>query len=445
MKLHYLKSATIIVESKNVQILCDPWLIDGEYYGSWCHFPPYIFKDSDFENIDYIYISHIHPDHFNRETLKKLNSSIPVLIHKFTSPFLKKNIENLGFQVIELEHNKRTYLKNGVHINILAADDCNPEICGKFFGCGIYQSSDDKSSAQIDTLAVIDDGEYTIVNVNDCPIQLAESVAKKIKNNYNKIDFLLVGYTGAGPFPQCFRNLGDQRKSLGENKKLQFLNQGVAYINYLNPTYFMPFAGTYTLAGKLSELNDFRGVPELQEAVEFMKDKIGNSLPVLLNSKQYFDLSLKQSSGKYIPENKNEKKQYIENTLSKVRFSFENDPIPTLTELMELAESAYIRMAKVRKSIQFSSATNIFIPLTEGKSLKISMNDKGFSVVDQKDTDDEVNYVTMTVDPRLLYLILKGPKFAHWNNAEIGSHIEYVRKPEQFERGLYHCMSYFHA
>ena len=40
--------------------------------------------------------------------------------------------------------------------------------------------------------------------------------------------------------------------------------------------------------------------------------------------------------------------------------------------------------------------------------------------------------------------ILSGPKNAHWNNAEIGSHLTFERKPDNYERGLYYCLSYFH-
>ena len=44
MKVRYLTSASVIIEHKNTKILCDPWLVDGEYYGSWCHYPKLDFK-----------------------------------------------------------------------------------------------------------------------------------------------------------------------------------------------------------------------------------------------------------------------------------------------------------------------------------------------------------------------------------------------------------------
>ena len=54
-------------------------------------------------------------------------------------------------------------------------------------------------------------------------------------------------------------------------------------------------------------------------------------------------------------------------------------------------------------------------------------------------------FILMDLDFRLLYRILRGPKFGHWSNADVGSHIKYTKKPNIFERGIYHCMSFFHS
>ena len=106
MKITHINSATVIIESNNVKILCDTWFVDGEYYGSWYIYPPLEIKENYFDDIDYIYLSHIHPDHFSRQSFLKLNKNIPVLIHSYASPFLKMNVERIGFEVIELSPSK---------------------------------------------------------------------------------------------------------------------------------------------------------------------------------------------------------------------------------------------------------------------------------------------------------------------------------------------------
>ena len=62
MKVTYLNSASVLIEDKNVKILCDPWLDGEEYFGSWGIYPPYDFRPEIFDDVDFIHISHIHPD-----------------------------------------------------------------------------------------------------------------------------------------------------------------------------------------------------------------------------------------------------------------------------------------------------------------------------------------------------------------------------------------------
>ena len=44
MKIKLFRSATLGINTKDYNLLTDPWLTDGEYYGSWCHFPYYDLK-----------------------------------------------------------------------------------------------------------------------------------------------------------------------------------------------------------------------------------------------------------------------------------------------------------------------------------------------------------------------------------------------------------------
>ena len=100
MKLTYHNSASVVIQENDTKVLIDPWFLNGEYFGAWGIYPPYDFKPEEFDDVDYIYISHIHPDHCSPITLSKLNKKIPILIHDFPEKFLKSNIQQLGFKVI---------------------------------------------------------------------------------------------------------------------------------------------------------------------------------------------------------------------------------------------------------------------------------------------------------------------------------------------------------
>ena len=249
MKITQLNSATNMIEdSVNdscVKILCDPWLDGEEYLGSWAMYPQYNFKPENFSDVDFIYISHIHPDHSSVNTLSKLNKKIPVLIHNFPEKFLKNKIENLGFKTIELEHGMRVRLKNNLHVNIMAADNCDPNVCGKIMGCGLSEVR--FKTTQIDTMVIFDNGKQVIVNTNDCPFDIAKNTASIIKSVYHKIDALLIGYVAASSWPHCYNLSEVEKKEEARKKQNAKLETAKKYIELLQPKYYIPFAGRYTL------------------------------------------------------------------------------------------------------------------------------------------------------------------------------------------------------
>ena len=449
MKTTFLASSTVIIESNNTKVLMDPWLLDGEYYGSWYHYPKLKLNLDLINSCDFIYISHIHPDHFSKKSMELINKKIPVLIHNYSSKFLKFNLEKFGFTVIELDNSKDFILRNDFKIKIIAADNCNPELCSKFFGCAMIENN--YQSTQIDSMALIHDQNFSILNVNDCPYELSNSSIDTLLNDKPKgIDLLLVGYAGAGPYPQCFIMPENEKFEESKKKERQFLNQGLNYINHVNPKYFIPFAGTYILGGYLSELNKFRGVPNIEDAIDFLSRNIEKaSKGILLKSYQQFDLI----SEKIIETNENDivseelidKENYLKK-ISSNKYDFESDPNPTLEEILDYIPNSFLRFKAKKDEIKFTSDTKLIITLPENKYLYIDLNEKtSYKIMDKFDLVNEERFVKIALDFRLFLRILKGPKFAHWNNAEIGSHITFERKPNIFERGLYHSYCFFHS
>ena len=78
MKTTFVNGACVIVESSGLKIICDPWLTGETYYGSWSIYPPLQIDDKILQDIDLIYVSHIHPDHLHGLSLDKINKDAPV-------------------------------------------------------------------------------------------------------------------------------------------------------------------------------------------------------------------------------------------------------------------------------------------------------------------------------------------------------------------------------
>ncbi len=447
MKIKLFRSATVGIILENYKILMDPWLTDGEYYGSWSHFPKFDLEKNldEINSYNAIYISHIHPDHCSDETLKKIKKDIPVYIHSFHSKFLKFKIERAGFKVIELENNVRTEIAKNTFINVIAADNCDPKLCFKFTGCADFTANG--QSQQIDTLSVIDDGKNSIMNINDCPYELATSTFKSLKKKYDKIDILLTGYGGAGPYPQCFDNLNmDEKQVAAKKKERQFLDQALNFIDDLKPNYYLPFAGTYTLSGKLSKLQDLRGVSSVNNAYEYIDNKIKDkkTKSIKINPGSTFDLATQKTDKPYKPVDKKEYKKYVEENLVNRPLAYEMDDEPNFNEIFELGKKAFTKFLEKKLINNVVLESDIFIKVND-KSLMLGKNNKIIAVNTKDINKLSSKYVIFDTDIKLLKRLLLGPRFAHWNNAEIGSHIKFFRKPDVFERKLYSLMSYFHA
>ena len=69
--IRYIYSACIVTWTKDVRVLHDPWFTEGIYDGSWFHFPVVTDPVRSIGDVDMVYISHVHPDHYDPDFLKK--------------------------------------------------------------------------------------------------------------------------------------------------------------------------------------------------------------------------------------------------------------------------------------------------------------------------------------------------------------------------------------
>lgn len=438
MKITYYTAAVVTVEVDGLKVLCDPWLYPGAFYGSWYHYPPFEFDPEEFNDIDYVYISHTHEDHLCLKSLQALKKDIPVLIHKFKSPFMKRIIEKAGFRVIEVAHGEKYHLTDNAHFKVFSSQESS--------------DSEEGKQTAIDTYCLISDGEHTFVNTNDNFIENIESELVKIKQEYGNIDFLANVYTSASCYPQTTLSLSGEtlRREINRVTKWCY-DRSATLIKTLNPKYYMPFAGSYLLSGKLACLNDKRVNSCPYEAKKYFEENYPYSLKdnkcVVLNRGESFDIKTRTQSKKYIHYSYEERQKYIEDFLSKIKFDYEmkkmvQDPIG---EIHHLLEDCYIRMEKHRKRLDFFTDTSVYIKIDSDNYICVTMNGQGCYIVDKKHLLKCKKHIIMEMDIRLLVDILKGPKYAHWDNADTGSHISYIKNPNIHEKGIYHTICYFHS
>ena len=70
MNIRFVSHASFSLESKGTTLLCDPWLFGKAFNEGWALLSPA--AAVPWESINYIWISHQHPDHLHFPTLRSL-------------------------------------------------------------------------------------------------------------------------------------------------------------------------------------------------------------------------------------------------------------------------------------------------------------------------------------------------------------------------------------
>jgi CMP-N-acetylneuraminate monooxygenase len=72
VRIELVCQACSIVTANGLRMLTDPWIEGPAYHGGWWHCPPPVKRIAELGFLDWIYLSHAHPDHFHPPTLMNL-------------------------------------------------------------------------------------------------------------------------------------------------------------------------------------------------------------------------------------------------------------------------------------------------------------------------------------------------------------------------------------
>ena len=173
------------VETRGGSVLCDPWFTPA-YFGSWFPFPRNDELDpTGFSAPDYLYISHLHRDHFDPEWLARhVDKRARVLLPAFDVPFLERELRAIGFEdFVRTRHGEPVDL-DGLTVTILAFTTPADGPLG-------------------DSLMVIDDGSARVLNQND-----ARPGDPDVVRALGPFDAQIVQFSGAIWFPIAYDAAG---------------------------------------------------------------------------------------------------------------------------------------------------------------------------------------------------------------------------------------------
>ena len=421
INVRYIYSACIITSTPDISILHDPWFTDGIYDGSWFQFPKVENPLATIGDVDYIYVSHIHPDHYDSNFLKRYFKQFGVkrvLIADHAPNYLARKMQADGIEPTILTN---TLTKGRTTIEII------PHRTG---------SISDIDSAIIVKYTSKSNRTHCVVNTND--IRFDENTLRKLKEVANNIDILLCGFTGAGPYPQTYFRSFDERLAIeAEIKKNSFLDHYKFLTSFMGAKVNIPFAGKYILGGKLADLNDFRGVADATEALAFdskavvLADNGGEidteQLTPIGERINCYDLD---ATVKRIEEIKSELMDY-ERLLS----AEEVHQLP-LERLLVKASRSAISKSECVEDYYFC------IELPNQRIAVLNANKNGIAPLSFFDPSLVLPTPRseIIIDPRYLFGLLSG--IYHWNNAEIGSQYRTRRIPNCYNKNAQSFLNY---
>jgi UDP-MurNAc hydroxylase len=216
-----LGHAGLFIETVAGSVLCDPWS-NPAFFGSWFPFP----DNSDLDwayygrAADYLYVSHLHRDHFDAENLRRnVRKDITVLLPAFVTDELERELRDLGFTSFLRTRSGVPVERDGLRIMITALTGPADGPIG-------------------DSALSLDDGETLLLNQNDAhPLDIPEIRA------FGEIDAYFLQFSGAVWWPMVYRLPHAAKREFAARKRQGQFDRTLRYIDALDAAHVFPIAG----------------------------------------------------------------------------------------------------------------------------------------------------------------------------------------------------------
>jgi UDP-MurNAc hydroxylase len=238
LKFTILSHAGLSVEHNGVRIVSDPWLIGSCYWRSWWNFPePPAGLISDLKP-DFIYLTHLHWDHFHGASLKKLFApTTPILVPKVNTTRMLDDLKWLGFHnITEIPHGSSFKL-------------------GDDFTLSSFQFN----FLSTDSAILLTGGGRTLLNSNDCkhfgwPLRQITSMAPMI-------DFVLRSHSSATAIPYCIEGYKELFPDMRSQRN--YIEEFSRFALHIGARYAIPFASNHCfLHRETLQFNDTAVLPD---------------------------------------------------------------------------------------------------------------------------------------------------------------------------------------
>ncbi|HUJ79722.1 MAG TPA: hypothetical protein VLY45_05340 [Nitrospiria bacterium] len=211
-----MSHAGLHVEHNGCSVVMDPWLVGSCYWRSWWNFPE-VAVDPASLTPDYIYLTHIHWDHFHGPSLKKFSRKTVILIPWDRYDRMKRDLNAMGFGNVK-------EIPDGIPYRLAEDLYLTPYLFGIF----------------TDSTAVLSSRLLTLLNANDCKI-LGQPL-KRLLQDHPKIDFAFRSHSTANA-RLCHEYLDAPNEKLDDRER--YMSSFCHFMKAVQPAYAVPFASNH--------------------------------------------------------------------------------------------------------------------------------------------------------------------------------------------------------
>ena len=212
----YIGHASILVRLNKKKFIFDVIKNTDFYNRSWLFFPSQI-NDKRIFDVDGVFVSHIHGDHYDPYLLKQIQKKkIPIYILD-GRPNFNRDLNNKKINFVKIPVNKKFYIDKSIWVH----------------GC-LHEYND------IDSSLIISNNNLSVYHGNDNFI--TEKTLIPFKKKVGKIDIACIPFAFIHFYPYLLKSLSNKNNKK-EAKRLenQFMNYGIKQAKILKPDIVIPF------------------------------------------------------------------------------------------------------------------------------------------------------------------------------------------------------------
>jgi len=234
MRITATGHAGVFLDTAAGGVLCDPWQSPA-YFASWFVFPDNSGVDFGVFKPDFLYISHLHRDHFDPKLLaRSVPKSTTVLLPDFPTDELRSALSDLGFRSFVETRSGEPVEVDGLRVMITA----------------MVSPADGPIG---DSALSLDDGETRVLNQNDARPPDPEALVA-----FGAYDAHLLQFSGAIWWPVAYDLPEANKIEFAKRKRLNGMARARRFIDAVGARYVFPTAGPPCfLDDDLFPFNDF--------------------------------------------------------------------------------------------------------------------------------------------------------------------------------------------